>query len=104
MYRRSLAALAWLAFSSRRLLPARARFQYHSATGDARHPRQNLFLRPRGAVEAAKRMEQELPNHPLGYLLEAEALWWRIWCTSADFKYGMSDARAAQARSGPALF
>ena len=46
-----------------------------------------------GAVESAKRMEQELPNHPLGYLLEAEALWWRIWCTSADFKYGMSDAR-----------
>jgi tetratricopeptide (TPR) repeat protein len=46
-----------------------------------------------GAVEAAKRMEQERPNHPLGYLLEAEALWWRIWCTSADFKYGMSDAR-----------
>jgi len=46
-----------------------------------------------GAVEAAKRMEQELPNYPLGYLLEAEALWWRIWCTSADFKYGMSAAR-----------
>src|SRR5229473_3330892 len=46
-----------------------------------------------GAVEAAKRMQQERPKHPLGYLLEAEALWWRIWCTSADFKYGMSDAR-----------
>jgi tetratricopeptide (TPR) repeat protein len=46
-----------------------------------------------GAVEAAKHMEQERPNHPLGYLLETEALWWRIWCTSADFKYGMSDAR-----------
>ena len=46
-----------------------------------------------GAVEAAKRMEQELPNHPLGYLLEADASWWRIWCTSAEFKYGMSDAR-----------
>jgi len=45
------------------------------------------------AVEAAKRMEQEHPHHPLGYLLEAEALWWRIWCTSADFKYGMSDIR-----------
>src|SRR6267378_2482899 len=25
--------------------------------------------------------------------VEAEALWWRIWCTSADFKYGMSAAR-----------
>ena len=46
-----------------------------------------------GAVEAARRMEAERPEHPLGYLLEAEALWWRIWCTSADFKYGMSDAR-----------
>src|SRR6266851_4648131 len=46
-----------------------------------------------GAVEAAKQMQQERPNHPLGYLLEAEALWWRIWCTSADFKYGMSDVR-----------
>src|SRR6266478_2437510 len=31
-----------------------------------------------GAVEAAKQMQQERPNHPLGYLLEAEALWWRI--------------------------
>lgn len=46
-----------------------------------------------GAVEAAKRMEAEDPDHPLGYLLEAEALWWKIWCTSAEFKYGMSDAR-----------
>jgi tetratricopeptide (TPR) repeat protein len=46
-----------------------------------------------GAVEDAKRMEEERPQHPLGYLLEAEALWWRIWCPSAEFKYGMSDAR-----------
>jgi len=46
-----------------------------------------------GGIEAARRLEQERPNHPLGYLLEAEAWWWRIWCTSADFKYGMSDAR-----------
>jgi len=46
-----------------------------------------------GAVEAAKRMEQERPDQPLGYLLEAEALWWGIWCASADFKYGMTDAR-----------
>ena len=46
-----------------------------------------------GAMEAAQRMEQERPDHPLGYLLEAEALWWRMWCASADFKYGMTDAR-----------
>ncbi|HXY25410.1 MAG TPA: hypothetical protein VEI73_12215 [Candidatus Acidoferrum sp.] len=46
-----------------------------------------------GATEDAKRMEEQRPKDPLGYLLEAEALWWRIWCTSAEFKYGMSDAR-----------
>src|SRR6266446_4731154 len=45
------------------------------------------------AIDDARRMQQEQPEHPLGYLLEAEALWWRIWCTSADFKWGMTDAR-----------
>ena len=45
------------------------------------------------AAAAAQRMEKERPDHPLGYLLESDALWWRIWCISADFKYGMSDAR-----------
>lgn len=46
-----------------------------------------------GAIEDARRLQAEQPDHPLGYLLEAEALWWRMWCTSAEFKYGMSDAR-----------
>jgi len=45
------------------------------------------------ALEGAHRMEQERPEHPLGYLLEAEALWWRIWCTSAEYKYGMTYPR-----------
>ncbi len=44
------------------------------------------------AIEGAKRLERDEPEHPLGYLLEAEALWWRIWCTSAEFKYGMTSA------------
>src|SRR5260370_10494969 len=44
------------------------------------------------AIDNARRMQQEQTEHPLGYLLEAEALWWRIWCTSADFKWGMTDA------------
>ena len=46
-----------------------------------------------GALEDARRMERERPEHPLGYLLETEALWWKIWCNAAEFKYGMSDAR-----------
>jgi len=46
-----------------------------------------------GAQEAAKQLQKERPDHPLGYLLESDALWWRIWCTAAEFKYGISDAR-----------
>lgn len=46
-----------------------------------------------GAVEGAHRLQQQRPDHPLGYLLEAEALWWRIWCTSAEFKYRMTYPR-----------
>jgi tetratricopeptide (TPR) repeat protein len=46
-----------------------------------------------GAAEAARRMQKKRPEYPLGYLLEAESLWWEIWCESADFRYGMTDAR-----------
>jgi tetratricopeptide (TPR) repeat protein len=45
------------------------------------------------ALEAARRMQQEQPDHPLGYLLEGEALWWQIWCKSAEFRWGMTEAR-----------
>ena len=44
-------------------------------------------------IEVARGMERAQPVHPLGYMLEAEALWWKIWCTSAEFKYGMTYAR-----------
>ena len=46
-----------------------------------------------GAISDSKRLENDQPDHPLGYLLEAEARWWKIWCLSAEFKYGMTDAR-----------
>jgi tetratricopeptide (TPR) repeat protein len=46
-----------------------------------------------GAREDAVRLEQERPEHPLGYLLEADAMWWKIWCMSAEFKYGMTFPR-----------
>jgi tetratricopeptide (TPR) repeat protein len=48
---------------------------------------------PDAAMEDARRLETEQPEHPLGYVLEAEAQWWKIWCTSAEFKYGMTFAR-----------
>ena len=46
-----------------------------------------------GAIADAQRLQSTQPDHPLGYLFEAEALWWKIFCTSAEFKYGMTDAR-----------
>jgi len=46
-----------------------------------------------GAAEDARKLQAEDPAHPLGYLLEAEAEWWNIWCTTAEFKYGMTYAR-----------
>ncbi len=47
----------------------------------------------KGGRAAALRLQEEQPEHPIGYLLEAEALWWKIWCTSAEFKYGMTFPR-----------
>jgi len=42
------------------------------------------------AIPEAQALEREKPEHPLGYLLEAEARWWQIWCLSAEYKYGMN--------------
>ena len=45
------------------------------------------------AMPEIHRLQQRAPQDPLGYLLEAEAEWWKIWCVSAEFKYGMTMAR-----------
>jgi tetratricopeptide (TPR) repeat protein len=45
------------------------------------------------ATQAARRFQREHPDDPLGFLLEGEALWWRIWCSSAEYKWGMIDVR-----------
>lgn len=52
------------------------------------------------AVTKAKQFQQQFPESPLGYLLEAEALWWKIWCASAEFKYGMTMARHREKLEG----
>ena len=45
------------------------------------------------ALAQIRALQQQEPNSPLGYLLEAETEWWSIWCDSAEFKYGMTLAR-----------
>ncbi|HYA78763.1 MAG TPA: hypothetical protein VED65_00375 [Candidatus Bathyarchaeia archaeon] len=49
--------------------------------------------RPDLARPEIHELEAQAPENPLGYLLEAEVDWWEIWCTSAEFKYGMTMAR-----------
>ena len=45
------------------------------------------------AIDSARKLQQDRPDHPIGYLLEDEAIGWKIWCTSAEYKYGMSYPR-----------
>jgi hypothetical protein len=46
---------------------------------------------PDAAIEKFAELEQQQPDHPLGYLLEAEARWWKMVCLSAEFRWGMTD-------------
>ncbi len=52
------------------------------------------------AIHEAQELQREWPAHPLGYILEAEALWWKIWVSSAEYKYGMSMARHRERLAG----
>jgi tetratricopeptide (TPR) repeat protein len=45
------------------------------------------------ALTEVHELEAQEPDNPVGYLLEAEAEWWKIWCASVEFKYGMTMAR-----------
>jgi hypothetical protein len=45
-----------------------------------------------GAIVVARRFQQTEPDHPLGYFLEAEALWWKRYCAACEIKYGMVEA------------
>jgi tetratricopeptide (TPR) repeat protein len=47
---------------------------------------------PDAAIVMAKKLQQSQPDHPLGFLLEAEAEWWKTYCAASEIKYGMVDA------------
>jgi hypothetical protein len=46
---------------------------------------------PEAAIPIARTLETSRPGHPLGYLLEAEADWWKIYCAACQIKFGMVD-------------
>jgi tetratricopeptide (TPR) repeat protein len=45
------------------------------------------------ALPEIRQLQQQNPEDPLGYLLEDEAEWWKMWCEAAEFKFGMTMAR-----------
>src|SRR5579863_2071312 len=47
---------------------------------------------PDAAIVIAREMEKAQPDHPLGYLLDAEAIWWKRYCAACEIKFGMVDA------------
>jgi len=47
---------------------------------------------PDAAIPLSQAIEKDQPDHPLGYLLEAEARWWKIYCAACEIKWGMVDA------------
>jgi hypothetical protein len=46
---------------------------------------------PDAAIPLARGLQQSQPEHPLGYALEGEALWWKRYCGALEIKYGMVD-------------
>jgi hypothetical protein len=44
------------------------------------------------ALAEFQRLQAAQPEHPLGYLLEAEARWWQIYCQACEIKWNMIDA------------
>ena len=59
---------------------------------DAKQAMEDIYGGNLEAAEPlAQQIEQKHPDHPLGFLLEAETLWWRIYCEACQIKWGMID-------------
>ncbi len=44
------------------------------------------------ATELFRKLQAQQPDHPLGYVLEANARWWKLYCETCTIKWGMIDA------------
>ncbi|HWF39671.1 MAG TPA: hypothetical protein VG322_14190 [Candidatus Acidoferrales bacterium] len=75
------------------LLAAPARAGTISLPPEARQAMDAIYRGdPDAAIPIARAVQRERPEHPLGYLLEGEALWWKRYCATCEIKYGMVDA------------
>jgi tetratricopeptide (TPR) repeat protein len=87
-----LAPAATIFFSAAMLGPP-SRAQGLSIPPDARAALDKLYGGDAdGAVAFAREFQKAHPDHPLGLLLEGEALWWKRYCGALEIKYGMIEA------------
>jgi hypothetical protein len=47
---------------------------------------------PGAAIEIARGLQHSQADQPIGYLLEAEARWWKMYCAACEIRWGMVDA------------
>lgn len=88
---RVLVCLAIAAISS--LSPPHARASELDIPPDAKEAIDLMYLgKTEEAVSLAHKLEAARPDHPLGYLIEADVLWWNIYCKWSERKYNTIDA------------
>jgi tetratricopeptide (TPR) repeat protein len=79
------------AFAS--FLPRGARASQLDIPADAKQAIELMYDgRTQEAVALAHKVEAARPDHPLGYLIEADVLWWNIYCKWSERKYNTIDA------------
>lgn len=66
----------------RRLPPAAVEVLHDLYSGDTE-----------AATSAAIRMQSNSPKGPLGYLLEGEVRWWRLYCTSLEYHFNFLEMK-----------
>ena len=73
--------------------PGRARASGLDIPRDAHEAIRLLYSgKPEEAIALARKLETERPDHPLGSLIEADAVWWKIYCHWLERKYNSIDA------------
>ena len=53
------------------------------------------------AIVLAHHLEAARPEHPLGYLIEADVLWWKIYCKLLERKFNTIDSWSRQRAPDP---
>jgi len=75
------------------LLPGAARASGLDIPPDAKEAIDLMYLgKTEEAIALAHKLEAARPDHPLGYLIEADVLWWNIYCKWSERKYNTIDA------------